>query len=464
MAKCFENKQPIPLTIISAVLCNALVGLHAAHRATDERGTLLEIVHRDVSPQNIMVGTDGSARVLDFGIAKAEGRVQQTAAGTVKGKYAYMAPEQLRGGAITPAADIFGIGVILWEMLAGHRRYGASVEMDIVRQLLEGTPPFPHDEPSTRSQDELGSEVFRGLEAIAVKAMGRRASERFATAKDMADAIEACLTPGSVSQVARWVEALAAEKLSERAALLAQIETSDASKVDLAHSGIDLLARVKEESHAGEFHSEGSSGVMRAAGPPPTDASGSGMMAHPPPNTKALTLAMIALFIGFVALVVFTLRNRDGAPVSNARAGGNVAANVPATVAIPAATSASVATIAPAPPAVPSAVASTPSAKVATQIAGPSPKSVASPPRLGRPTEEYSAYFEEGRPTPRGAQQLFGGGLAPAPRWQGAPARAATPAAASTAVSPSRAAKPDCDPPWTLGPDGTKHFRVECMQ
>ena len=112
----------VPLPIASAIVIGALHGLHAAHEATSDRGTPLGIVHRDVSPQNLLVGIDGLARVIDFGVAKAAGRLQTTRDGVLKGKMAYMAPEQLAGREAPRAADVYGMGVVLWETLAGTRR------------------------------------------------------------------------------------------------------------------------------------------------------------------------------------------------------------------------------------------------------------------------------------------------------------------------------------------------------
>src|SRR5439155_7191368 len=100
-----------------------LHGLHAAHEAVDDLGAPLGVVHRDVSPQNIIVSTDGVARVLDFGIAKAVGRVQTTRDGRIKGKLAYMPPEQLCGEEIDRGVDIYAAGIVLWELLTGRRLF-----------------------------------------------------------------------------------------------------------------------------------------------------------------------------------------------------------------------------------------------------------------------------------------------------------------------------------------------------
>src|SRR6185369_14610263 len=115
-----ERQQTIPLRVLSGIITGVLHGLHAAHEAKDEQGAPLSIVHRDVSPQNVLVGTDGVARVLDFGVAKAAGRIHQTREGSVKGKLPYMPPEQMRGGEISRKTDVYAAAVVLWECLTGE--------------------------------------------------------------------------------------------------------------------------------------------------------------------------------------------------------------------------------------------------------------------------------------------------------------------------------------------------------
>ena len=113
-----------------------LNGLHAAHEAKSETGEALHIVHRDVSPQNVLVGTDGIARVLDFGVAKAVGRVQGTRKGQLKGKLPYMAPEQVTTGVVSRTSDIYAASVVFWEVLAGRRLYSGDNEANVLSLVL----------------------------------------------------------------------------------------------------------------------------------------------------------------------------------------------------------------------------------------------------------------------------------------------------------------------------------------
>src|SRR5262245_50982074 len=138
LARLTRNRpERTSFRVISSVMAGVLHGLHAAHESADERGRPLGIVHRDVSPQNILVGSDGIAKILDFGVAKATGRLQTTRDGQIKGKLSYMPPEQLRGAPVSRTVDIYACGVILWELVTGQRLFQADNEGAIVAQVLE---------------------------------------------------------------------------------------------------------------------------------------------------------------------------------------------------------------------------------------------------------------------------------------------------------------------------------------
>ena len=118
------------------IVVDTLHGLHAAHEATDEQGAPLGIVHRDVSPQNILVGVDGVARLVDFGIAKAAGRLHSTRDSSVKGKYAYMAPEQVRGEPVSRLTDTYAAAIVFWELLTGERLFAGKTEAETIHKCL----------------------------------------------------------------------------------------------------------------------------------------------------------------------------------------------------------------------------------------------------------------------------------------------------------------------------------------
>lgn len=206
--------QPDP-TILATIAAGALRGLHAAHEAKGEDGVKLGIVHRDVSPNNVLVGLDGVPRVLDFGIAKARNRVQNTFDGKVKGTLAYMAPEQLRGLDVTPTADVYAMAVVLWEGLAGEAYIGAKTPGGTVSAILERVPE------SLRGRRP---DVPEALDRVLLRALSPDPEARFASAEAMALALEDAAGIASSALVGAWVSDLAAATLAEREARIAEIE------------------------------------------------------------------------------------------------------------------------------------------------------------------------------------------------------------------------------------------------
>jgi serine/threonine-protein kinase len=207
----------VSVPIATAIMVGVLNGLHAAHEVTDERGKPLHVVHRDVSPQNVLVGTDGIARVTDFGVAKARGRSQSTGdSGRLKGKLAYMAPEQFRHEPTTARVDIYAAALVFWELLSGRRRFRQDNDAGIVSEILYGTYP------SVRT---FAPEVSTELDEVIAKGMSRDPNERHATAGEMALAIERCLRPASHAEVGSWVREVARATLERRDAMLAAMES-----------------------------------------------------------------------------------------------------------------------------------------------------------------------------------------------------------------------------------------------
>ncbi len=207
---------PMPIDVVASVLVGALRGLHAAHAAVSERGLPLGIVHRDVSPQNVIVGSDGLARVLDFGVAKASWRIQTTRDGQVKGKLSYMAPEQVNGGSVGPWTDVYSAGVVLWEALADRRLFNRNDSAEILARFTKHEPVTPPSKHNPR--------VSPALDDIVVKSLESDYTKRFASASEMADAIEASVPIASSSAVGRWMETVVSEQLSRDSALIAGIE------------------------------------------------------------------------------------------------------------------------------------------------------------------------------------------------------------------------------------------------
>ncbi len=214
----------IPVAVAVSVLVDVLEGLHAAHEARGEQGEPLGIVHRDVSPQNIIVGIDGLGHLIDFGVAKATGRLQTTRDGQLKGKLAYMTPEQLRGESVTRRSDVFAASVVLWETLAGKSLFWAGDEGATVTRVLMGDIQPPSQAVRT-NRDPIEVKAIAGLDAVVMRGLERDPAKRFETARDMASAL-GCLAPASKAEVTRWLEQVAAHPLSRRTAAIAALEGS----------------------------------------------------------------------------------------------------------------------------------------------------------------------------------------------------------------------------------------------
>jgi serine/threonine-protein kinase len=277
------RQRLVPRRIAAAILCNVLLGLHAAHQATNDRGEPLELVHRDVSPQNILVGADGVARLLDFGIAKAAGRAHTTRDGAVKGKYAYMAPEQVVGAPVTRAADIFSAGVVLWELLTGQRLFYVEGDATTLMNVLHAQV----DPPSSRVPS-----IPTAFDDVVMRAMRRSALERFATAREMAVALEGCEGLASMTEVGEWVESLAAETLRARADHLARVEAMglDEPPPSVGQRVVDLTRRAASPG-------------AEAAGPDQTRVAASFTNAPAKPNWRRRLFSGIAFgFAGAIGL------------------------------------------------------------------------------------------------------------------------------------------------------------------
>lgn len=209
-----KQQRRLPMPVVSRILVDTLVGLHEAHEATDIRRQPLGIVHRDVSPQNILVGDDGVARVIDFGIAKARSRIARTRAGVIKGKCAYMAPEQVDGQPVDRRCDVFAAGIVLWESLTGARLFRGDDEFDEMRRVM--TAPIP---PPSALTPGCGTDV----DALLSHALARPVEERFQTALAFARALEHAIPPAPARAVAEQVEAICGTELDYRHARLAAI-------------------------------------------------------------------------------------------------------------------------------------------------------------------------------------------------------------------------------------------------
>ncbi len=217
MIRAVRNRgEVIDPSVAVAVLAQTLHGLHAAHEAKSERGEALNIVHRDISPQNVLVGRDGVTKVLDFGVAKAAGRFHTTREGNVKGKLPYMSPEQLRGQMVDRQTDVYAAAVCLWEALTGRKLFKGDNEGSVLEQVLFGAI----DPPS-----RWAPSIPATLDALVMRGLERDKTKRFATAREFALSLERAVHPALASDVGDWIETVAGEVLHERAERIAEIES-----------------------------------------------------------------------------------------------------------------------------------------------------------------------------------------------------------------------------------------------
>ncbi len=216
LARILRRKtKGFTLSMHLRVICEMLQGLHFAHTLTDFDGTPLGIVHRDATPQNVFVTYDGQVKLVDFGIAKAFDSTIETSTGVLKGKPAYMAPEQIRGD-VDPRSDVFAAGLMVWEAIAGKRMWRQKTDVDVLTSIMKGE--FP-------SLKEVAPDAPAELVAICERAMAWDRAERHQTALALQEDLEAYLVASKTDVSMREVAKVVAEGFStERAALRATID------------------------------------------------------------------------------------------------------------------------------------------------------------------------------------------------------------------------------------------------
>jgi eukaryotic-like serine/threonine-protein kinase len=219
MSAARSAKSKTNVRVVAAVMSGVLHGLHAAHEASDEQGQPLGIVHRDVAPQNILVGADGVPRVLDFGVAKMVAHVQTRRQGQLKGRLQYMAPERLQHKSATRQSDVYAAAVVMWELLTGQALF-ANSQAAIVTAVLKA----PIKAPS-----ELADHVPAELDRIVLRGLDPDATRRYQTALEMAVDLEKCAGVASAAEVGEWVESLVHDELAQRAERIAEIEQAPGS-------------------------------------------------------------------------------------------------------------------------------------------------------------------------------------------------------------------------------------------
>ena len=240
-----KRQKKAPLGIILRILADTCGGLHAAHELRGADGEPLGVVHRDVSPQNILVSGRGVAKLIDFGIAKARERSSgETSAGLVKGKIKYMAPEQALGKPLDRRVDVWAVGAILYRVLAGRPPFPGSSELEMLHALTSGMQPAP-----------LPANVPAAIGDIAMRALRHDPAERFATAAEMQSAMEQAMVAAGTVATTLDVAAFAAEFLVDRA-------TARKQTLELALSAARERERVTHLLQPTEVDLSSASGIV----------------------------------------------------------------------------------------------------------------------------------------------------------------------------------------------------------
>lgn len=212
-----RTKQHVPVRIALRIANGMLHGLHAAHEARSESGERLGIIHRDVSPENVIIGVDGYSHLIDFGIARALGRQSNSTDGQVKGKLRYLSPEQVTGEELHGQSDVFSAAIVLWESLTRKRLYKGDNAGAIAYEIMNRQPTPP---------SRLRKDVAPAIDAVVIKGLRVERSERWAAAADMAEALEEVGGMASFREVGEWVQRIGAAQLERVSEVLKEVENA----------------------------------------------------------------------------------------------------------------------------------------------------------------------------------------------------------------------------------------------
>ncbi|MDB4994750.1 MAG: Serine/threonine protein kinase [Myxococcaceae bacterium] len=314
-----KSKQRIPPAIAARIVADALAGLHAAHEAVDMQGAPLDVVHRDVSPQNIIVGADGVGRLIDFGIAKAQRRITETQTGSLKGKYGYMSPEQSTGKDLDRRSDVFAMGVVLYEMLTNERLFASDNEFETIRRIAEA----PITNPSIKV-----NAVPAALDAVVQKALARPVDQRYANAAEFLDALTAAITPASHREVAAFMTTHVGAQLQERRETLRALLAGELEPLGAAVPG--ALSSERPTSKYASF-SAGAASSRRGLEftPAPSSKTGGGSSAdhtlYVSPTKRRTTMAIVLglLIVSIAGAAFMVRRNATDTSAANSRPTGH---------------------------------------------------------------------------------------------------------------------------------------------
>jgi serine/threonine-protein kinase len=459
-----QTKALVPVDIAISIACQVLAGLQAAHETTDELGAPLHVVHRDVSPQNVMIATDGTARLLDFGVAKSLMAAHVTREGTYKGKLAYSAPEQLRGAAVRQS-DIYSLTVLLWELLVGHRMHRtAKAEAELVATIMNGQlPTITEALMAQREWEMIGDEHWRqirALEPIIMRGLSVEIEDRYQTAAEMEEVLLSLVRPASGTAIAQWLKGLGKEYMDRHEKVLAAEEAS--------------WRRITGGQSVGQRRSHSTTQPLRpglrrpASIPPGPDAPASSSSQSLPSTSQSLPktshrgpyllVALLSLLVVALAVgIVIVVRGQGEPALTPAAAASPMSPPVevqPPPTPTPTPTPAPTPTPTPAPVPAPAVgeVETRPTATDTTDTAEPT-EPAHKPPIVGPHSDQPRTVTRRAGARPPASPAAKAAIVPPQP-----PKTAPAPAAAETPPP----AKDSCNPPYYF--EGTKKiFKPACL-
>ncbi len=323
LARAASTGKKLPVSIALRIAIDMLSGLHAAHELHDDHNQPVHLVHRDVSPQNVLVGQDGIARITDFGVARAASRLTATRVGQLKGKIAYMAPEQAAGSEeLDRRADVFSAGIVIWEALAQKRLFKAENEAATLSRVI--TEPVP-------LLFQVSPQVSKEVSGVVMRALDRDVDKRYPSCAAFADALEAAAAlkdkVASPRELAAYVNEVMGEEIAQQ---------RDNVRAWLAHS--EPTASLAAELPSGVVPSSSvSAAAISLPGHPEASRSGlSGSLASEQqrPRSRVPLLLGGALLVGLLGAGGFML-TRSARSVGPTPAAAPVAAPTPSPALAP---------------------------------------------------------------------------------------------------------------------------------
>jgi len=270
--------KPLPVGLVLRIIAEAAAGLDYAHQVRDAQGQPLKLVHRDVSPQNLLVGFDGGVKVIDFGVAKAAGSTHNTATGVLKGKYPYMSPEQAMGQPIDGRSDQFALGVVMWELLTSRRLFKGESDMMTLRLVRDCQVPRP---------SQLNPKLPPGIDELVLKALAPTPEARYPSCGAFRLAIEDYILqyrlPASNAHLSGYLHELYAERIAREA---------DPKKLDQLADETDLDAMDSRSSSSRSLRSHSEKAGSASGRSAPSKARTPSAKALAPPTRQTVSLAV----------------------------------------------------------------------------------------------------------------------------------------------------------------------------